>query len=349
MNRFTGCLSERRMRAASAAILLAIGGAFAPVAPGRDDARRLPLKLVAEVPLGGRTTRLDYASLDSSRHLLFIAHLGDSAVVIVDTAHRTVIGRIPAISHVHGVLAVPELGVVYATATGTDEVVAIDESTLTVTARVPGGVYPDGMAYVPGSHKLYVSDEHGGSDTVIDVRTNRRVATIPLGGDVGNSQYDPATRHVFANVQTTGELVEMDPTTDRVVARMRLPGVKGNHGLLIDAAERRAYIACEDDHRLLVVDLKSRQVVFSADTGDGPDVLDYDPGLQRLYVAAESGVVAVFAMDGGAIRAISTERLAPSAHVVAVDRTTHDVFFPLQQVSGRTALWIMRPDPPKPP
>jgi hypothetical protein len=45
------------------------------------EASNLPLQKVADVPLGGGTTRFDYESFDSSRHLLFIAHLGDSEVV----------------------------------------------------------------------------------------------------------------------------------------------------------------------------------------------------------------------------------------------------------------------------
>ena len=68
------------------------------------------LQPVADIPLGGNTTRLDYESLDHGRHLLFIAHLGDSAVIVFDTQAQRVIARIPGISKVHGVLAIPELG-----------------------------------------------------------------------------------------------------------------------------------------------------------------------------------------------------------------------------------------------
>ena len=209
--------------------------------------------------------------------------------------------RIPNISKVHGVLAIPELGIVYASATGTNDVVAIDEGTLQVTARAPGGVYPDGMAYAPEVHKLYVSDEHGDTDTVIDVRTNSRVATIPLGGDVGNTQYDPLTKHIFANVQTRAQLVEIDPATDRVVARIDLPGAQGNHGLLIEPKQHWAFIACEENHKLLVLDLGTRKVSKSFDVGSDPDVLGYDPALGYLYVAAESGIVSIFETKGGLV------------------------------------------------
>ena len=166
---------------------------------GADDPslRDLPLKHVADVPLPGRATRFDYESYDSDRHLLFIAHLGDSEVLAFDTRSSRVVGRIPGLSSVHGVLVVPELARVFASATGTDEVAAIDETTLKIVARMPGGRYPDGMAYAPGAHKLYVLDETGATETVIDVQRNGRTATIALGGEAGNTQYDPQSHHIF--------------------------------------------------------------------------------------------------------------------------------------------------------
>jgi YVTN family beta-propeller protein len=109
----------------------------------------LHLKTLMDVPLGGRATRLDYASVDAGRQLLFIAHLGDGEVIVVDTESHRLMKRIANVAQVHGVLAIPELRKVYASATGTNEVVAIDEKSLEVTARMPGGSYPDGLAYSP--------------------------------------------------------------------------------------------------------------------------------------------------------------------------------------------------------
>jgi len=332
---------ESTHRALAVLLLLTVCTSAAAGAPAAAPGRIL--QPVADVPLGGNPTRLDYESLDPGRHLLFIAHHGDSAVIVFDTQTQRVVKRIPGISKVHGVLAVPELGIAYASATGTNEVVAIDERTLLVTARAPGGVYPDGMAYAPEVHKLYVSDEHGDSDTVIDVRTNSRVATIPLGGDVGNTQYDPVTRHIFVNVQTREQLVEIDPANDRVVARIDLPGAEGNHGLLIEPEQHRAFIACEGNRKLLVLDLGTRKVSKSFDVGDGPDVLAYDSALGYLYVAAESGVVSVFKTNGGRVEKLADVKLGANAHVVAADPDTHRSYFPLKDVGGRTLLRIMRP------
>jgi YVTN family beta-propeller protein len=327
-------------RALLVAMLSGLGAP--PVAAGETNAL---LQSVADIPLGGNTTRLDYASIDPDRHLLFIAHLGDSAVIVFDTKAQRVVSRIANIRSVHGVLAIPALGKVYASATSSNEVVAIDETTLRITARIPGGVYPDGMAYAPDVHKLYVSDEHGNTDTVIDVNTNTRVATIPLGGEVGSTQYDPVSKHIFANVQTQAQLVEIDPVTDKVVDRIALPGAKGNHGLLIEPEAHRAFIACEDNDKLLVLDLRTKKIIAGFDVGKDPDVLAFDPELQRLYVAGESGVVSVIGTERNGVEKIGDAHAGPNAHIVAVDPTAHYVYFPLMNMDGHTVLRVMRAVP----
>lgn len=150
-------------------VLSAIAGVLVhmvPPAAADEGVDKLPLAHIADIPLPGRTSRLDYESHDAERHLLFIAHLGDGEVIVVDTNASRVIARIPDISSVHGVLAIPGMSRVYASATGTDEIVAIDEATLRIVARMPGGHYPDGMAYAPDVRKLYASDENGNTETV---------------------------------------------------------------------------------------------------------------------------------------------------------------------------------------
>jgi YVTN family beta-propeller protein len=260
-----------------------------------DSGEAKPLRLVAEFSLPGKATRWDYMSLDAPRSQLFVAHLGDSAVVVADTNSRAVTTTIADIGNVHGTLAIPELRRVYASATKTNEVVAIDAVTLKITARIPGGVYPDGMAYAPEVRKLYVSDEHGNTETVIDVQTNRRIATIALGGEVGNTQYDPVSKHIFVNVQSTSELVEIDPKTDAIVQKTKLAGAEGNHGLLIEPKRRLAFIACEDNDKLLVLNLETRKIISRFDLGKAPDVLSYDDGLGCAEQKRPTACIAGFA------------------------------------------------------
>lgn len=328
------------LRLMAGTALLGASAALAAI-PAAAGVTKLPLTLQGDLPLSGRSTRWDYASLDQQTGLLFLAHLGDSVVTVFDTRALRVVADIAGIGDVHGVLAVPELGRVYASATGSDEVVVLDASTFKVVARAPAGDYPDGLAYAPDVHKIYVSDEHGGTDTVIDVRTNARVATIKVGREVGNTQYDPVSKHVFVNEQVANELVEIDPATDTILSRTTLSGANGAHGLYIDAPARLAYIACEGNDMLLVLDLVSKKTISSFKVGANPDVLAFDPALRWLYVAGEAGVVSIFRKEQAGLVKLAEGYIGPNAHVVALDPATHRAYFPLKDVAGKSVLRVM--------
>jgi len=304
----------------------------------------LPLELVEDVELPGATSRFDYASVDPARHRLFFADLGGGALTVVDTRARRVVRRVRGIPSAHGALVVPGLRRVYVTATDSRELVTVDERTYRVLARTPTGSFPDGIAYDPELASVFVSNKAGGSETVIDAASGRLVGTVPLGGTAGNVQYDPIDRRMLVNVQSRGEVAAIDPATRSVERRFPVGGdCAGNHGLLIDAPARLAFIACEDNARLVVLDLRAGRVTASFPVGDQPDVLAFDAGLGRLYVAAESGVVAVFGRRGRTLDPLGKAFLADGAHTVAVDPRTHEVFFPLADVDGAPALRIMTP------
>ena len=303
----------------------------------------LPLRIVADIPLAGGTTRFDYQSLDNSRGRLYIAHLGSDLMTVFDVNKHTVIGDVKDLKRVHGVLAVPELHRIYASATGTNELVVIDDQSLDIVARVLAGDYPDGIAYASKENKLYVSDLHGKTDTVIDAKTNRRVTTIPLGGGAGNSQYDTVGDRIFVAVDGREELAEIDPTSDTLVGRYSLTGCKGSHGVLLDSERRLAFVACEENAKLVVVDLESKKATMTLSVGADPDVLAFDTVLRRVYVSAESGVITIFDERDRGLEKVAEGFFASNAHSVAVDSTSHHVFFPLQNLNGKPVLRIAIP------
>lgn len=303
----------------------------------------LPLRTLRDVPLGGSTSRFDYQSIDSESGRLYIAHLGADLITVFDTNSQTVVGDVTGLKHVHGVLAVPELHRVYATATGTNELAVIDDKSLEVEARIPAGNYPDGIAYASKEMKLYISDLHGKTDTVIDARTNRQLATIELGEGAGNTQYDAQSDRIFVTVHRLNQLAEIDPQTDRVVARYELQGCSESHGLLIDGEHRLAFVACEDNARLAVFDLQSKKLVSIQSVGSDPDVLAFDQALGRLYVSSESGVVTIFEVRARNLEKVGEGFYAKGAHSVSVDSRTHCVYFPLENVDGKPVLRISIP------
>lgn len=172
-------------------------------------------------------------------------------MIAIDVKANRVVGDIADVPGAHGVLAVPERGRVYATATDDNALVTLDPGSLRVTATVSAGDYADGIAYDPKAIRLFISDEQGGTVTVVDALSNRRLGSVDLGGEVGNTQYDAATHLVVAAAQGRGELAAIDPVRMAVVRRYPTPGCGGPHGLLISPDGSTAFVACEQNARLV--------------------------------------------------------------------------------------------------
>jgi YVTN family beta-propeller protein len=301
------------------------------------------LRPVADVPLPGSASRFDYQSLDETSGRLYVAHMGADQVVVFDTGTQQVVGTVDGVDTPTGVLAVPDLGRVFVAAAGSDDVAVIDAGSLEVVARVGEIGFPDGLDYAPSVKRVFVSDEAGGGELVIDATTDAAVTTIDLGGEAGNTHFDPGSGCVLVAVQSANRLAAIDPTTNRVVGRYDLgAGCETPHGFLVDAPRRLAFVTCEDSAALLVLDLTTMAVTATYPVGDGPDVLAFDPGRRRLYVASEAGVVSIFDERGTELAPIGEYR-APHAHTVAVDPGTHRVYLPLEDVDGKPVLRILAP------
>src|SRR5436189_1591108 len=303
-----------------------------------------PVRVVADVPLPGSASRFDYQSLEPASGRLFISHMGAGQLVVFDVRAGRVIANLDGFPTVTGVLAVPVEHRAYAAATGDHAVGVVDDSTFRIVARVPGPRFPDGIAYAPEERRVFVSDESGGRDFVIDATTNTGVAQIELGGEAGNTHYDAGSHCVIVAVQTANQLAIIDPATATIVRRITLdPAVRYPHGFYVDAPHRLAFISGQESGTLGVLDLRTLQLRQVLPVGSDPDVLAFDPALGRLYVAAESGVVAVFEERDGSLVQLGWYR-APKAHSVAVDPATHRVYLPLANVSGHPILRVLMPN-----
>ena len=175
-----------------------------------------PLRQVADIPLPGKAVRFDYQTMDASHGRLYIAHMTADQLVVFDTKKREVVANLDGYPSVHGVWAVPELGKVYASATGEHKVAVVDMESLKTIAKAGPVHYPDGIAYAPGPKRVFVSDEHGDADAVVDATTNTLLTTIPLGGGAGNTVYDSGTGRILVAVHQKNELVAIAPPRPRL-------------------------------------------------------------------------------------------------------------------------------------
>jgi DNA-binding beta-propeller fold protein YncE len=320
------------------AAVLALG-----VTPATAKPPPLPLTFVEDLPLPGDASRFDYQWLDAANRRLYIAHLGDSSLVVFDLDARKVIHEVAHLPSVHGVVAAPGLHLVFATATAEKTLALIDDQTFEVKSRVPAGEYPNGLAVDAASGKVFVSNNKGPGVAVVDVKTAKAMPSIKIGGGAGNTQWDADSGHILAAVHGASYLADIDPAKAELAGRIALDHVSTCHGLLVASSLRLAFAACHGATPVLaVVDLHARRQTKLVPLPPDIDVLAFDADLKRLYAASETGMVAVYTVaDDGTVTELGRGVLAPHAHTVAVDPTTHRVYFPLESVGGHPVLRVM--------
>ena len=306
----------------------------------------LPLVLVADVDLPGKAVRFDYQDLDPAKGHLVIAHMNDASVVIVNTSDGSAVKVLSGVPTARGVVVADDVGRIFVTSSP-NKLVIIDNDSLTEVGRVDTGKAPDGVAWDPVHKTVGVSDQRAGAISLIaDSGTGAR-QQLPLGKETGNVVFDPAASVFWITVVTSAppdKLVAVDPVSAKATTTIPLPGCEGAHGLRIHPDGKSVLIACEGNSKVARVDLGGAHAIDVVASGADPDVMAIDPGLGWLYVAAESGDLKVFDITKPGLVTIDSEHPGDASHSVAVDPTTHHVYFPLVAgAKGTPVLRIMKP------
>jgi hypothetical protein len=315
--------------------------------------RPVLLKKVATIEMPGPPgKRFDYLTMDYDDHYLLSAHLGAGLLYVVDVRTNQVVKAIPDVPGVEGVEFVPELKKVYTSDWLEKKIGVIDLRQMKVIAKIPALNKPDGSAYAAPFHKLYVSDERGEAELVVDVQQDKVIKTLNFKSETGMPQYDPVAKLVYVNLQDLDGLNAIDPRTDSSVASYDVKPCRGNHGMALDVEHRRAFLACEGNTQMAVFDLEKRRTIAMLPVAEGPDVVKYDPGLKRIYVACYSGAISVFQEDDpDHYRKLGDVPVEKKVHSLAVDEQTHRVYAPEQEEDGkpvaRMIVYEAVPAPPK--
>jgi DNA-binding beta-propeller fold protein YncE len=207
----------------------------------------------------------------------------------------------------------------------------VDLRKMKVIKKLKTASKPDGSTYAVPFHKLYVSDERGKAVAIVDVQKDEIVGTVRFDSETGMPQYDPVARKVYVNLQDQNIFAVIDPVTDKVVGQC-----KGNHGMVLDPEHHRAFLACEENNLMTVFDLDKHAPIAFLLLADGPDVIKFDAGLGRIFVACYSGALSVFHQDDpDHYRKLEDFRVQHAVHSLAIDSKTHRVYTPEQEEDGK--------------
>jgi DNA-binding beta-propeller fold protein YncE len=331
---FMGNQRRRRrtvLEIAVGAVLFCLFGASSP-----SGACGQTLRQIAKFDLpgpGGK--RFDYLTVDDEDHFLLSAHLGPGILYVIDLRSNKVVKAIPGLPGITGLEYVPGTHKIYTSDWGEEKIGIVDLQSMTVTKRLATAAKPNGSTYAAPFHKVYVSDTLGKAVAVVDVTKDEIVKTIEFASETGMPQYDSSSRKVYVNPRNANEIAEIDPATDMVLGKYPVDGCQFNHGMAVDSEHHRAFLLCAGNRTLTVFALDTHKTIAHLPMPAGADVVKFDPGVSRIYVACSSGFISVFEVkDADHYQRLEDFSVEKMVHSLAVDLATHRLYAPEQEERG---------------
>src|SRR5712691_2186217 len=265
----------------------------------------------------------DHAAVHEASGRIYVAHTANDAIDVIDIAARKYVGSVPGLTAVAGALVSESSNLVFTSNRGENTVGIFAPADVPRVQKVDVGIRPNGLAYDPRRARLlsaHVGDPAvAGSCTVsiVDICARKRIADLPVSGRTRWTVYDPGADVFHVNVMAPPQIVVVAAGDTLSIRRVVTIPHAGPHGLDIDVVRRRLYCAC-DAGVLLEVDADSGRILPPEPIAGVPDVVFFNAGLRRLYVAiGDPGVVEVF--DTAPLRRREAVTTEPGAHTLAFD------------------------------
>jgi DNA-binding beta-propeller fold protein YncE len=265
----------------------------------------------------------DHAAVHEPSGRVYVAHTANDAVDILDVAAGKHVGSVGGLPAVAGALTVTTPELIVTSNRGENTVGLFGPGDVGSVAKIDVGVRPNGLAL--DSRRGRVLAAHVGDPaipgsctvSILDLATRRRLADLPVAGRTRWAVYDPVTDAFLVNIMDPPQIAVVEAGDPPALRRMIPIPQAGPHGLDIDVARRRLYCAC-DAGVFLEVDADSGKILAAEPIGGVPDVVFFNPGLARIYVAiGEPGVIEVFgAAPFARLETVPTER---GAHTLSFD------------------------------
>jgi DNA-binding beta-propeller fold protein YncE len=272
-----------------------------------------------EVPRGAKSG-FDHADVlvTPAARRMYVAHTGADRVDVFDCRAMRYLHTLEGHPGVAGVLVDSERDLLLTTDRGCARLSIYRASDEMLLGQVAVGPRPNGVALDVHHGHAYTFDLGdppgvGCVSTVVDIAALAVVGQIALPGRPRWALYDGASRSVYANISDPPSIVVIDTDGRKIARSIEIPSA-GPHGLvLIDDG-----LFCATDAGELIVIMRGGRLRARLKLAGAPDVVMFDRGLQRLYVAMGSpGLVQSF--DTAELRLVQTIETEEGAHTIGWD------------------------------
>jgi len=311
------------------------------IASPLDSGYRLLKKYDLGAAPGGKEY-WDYITFDTSSRRLYISH--NTEVKVVDADSGAIVGSIPDLKRVHGIVVLNDLGRGFISDGGADEVVVFDLKTLKPTGHIKTGGNPDCIIYDPASKHIFTMNGKTNDASVIDPGSLAVVATIPIGGRPEYAVPD-GQGTIYDNVEDKNEVVAIDSKANTVKSRWPIAPAEEATAIDLDVKHHRLFVGGRNK-LLAIMNVDSGKVVQTFPIGAGVDTNIFEPATSLLFVAAREGTLHVFHEDGpDQFSVVETVKTEFGARNMALDPKTHQLFIDTADFSPAAQPTTEQPHP----
>jgi DNA-binding beta-propeller fold protein YncE len=315
-----------------------------PGTPSRS--RSMTFDGYIDLPKGQSSlTVLDYLTLKD--RTLFVTDESSGAVfkVNLDANSKIANGEIsqlPGTGNAHGVALLPGQDVAFVTRSEKNTVDIFDPTNLKELGNVQVADDADAILYDPTNKLIYVAHGDPKLATLIDPDKRASVGTISLPGKPEFPAIDAKTGLLYQNLNDTNAVAAVNLAQRSVVGQWPLAPCEGPTGMAIDSEHHRIFTVCSRNAMLVIFDIDRHQVIASVPIGSGPDVVAFDPGLNRIY-----GKLSVVQQDTpDAYRKLEDISTHYGAHTLVLDPETHRVFVGYASLFNHPRIAVFSPSNP---
>jgi len=252
----------------------------------------MPLKIAGTIAIpDAEGSEFDHAAFDTRSRRVFIAHTARDCVEVIDHDAGRHLVTLPGFPGVAG--AVADDGQILITNRGSASIALLDADTLETRATYETGGRPNGAVIVArlGFGIAACIGVDGETPTLqLYGLKDRKHVSIDLPGRPRWCVTDAAAERIFLCIREPSMVLVARLPDLGAVKHWEIPS-SGAHGLDIDHARERLYIAC-DDSTLVEMSSTSGEVINVWPIGGPPDVTFFNPVTGLVHVAiGEPGLV----------------------------------------------------------
>ena len=201
---------------------------------------------------GPSVTSPDGRFLYVPNHNTATSGANENVVDVIDTASKTLIGRIPVPANPHWV-TFGKNGRFYTTDHMSATVTVLNAKNNAIITEIEVGETPHSEAVSPDGSRLAVTSFDGNAVFLINTTTDKMIAQIPVGRNPLDIAYSPDGRYLFTADNLGNTVTVIDTADNRVIAE--IPTGKAPTSISVLPDGRQAYVTDEGDGTIDILNI----------------------------------------------------------------------------------------------